>query len=316
MKLLIIVGPTASGKTHLGVEVAHAGGSEIISADSRQVYRGLDIGTGKDLEEYSAVDPPIPHHLIDIAEPEEVYTLFRYQRDCHDVLGTLALQPQYAEGRTPVLMVGGSGLYVESVARSFRLADVPEDRGFRQRLRGVPREDLEARLLKASREIHTRTDCSSSRRLIRALEIAAAEARGPVSFTRPLAFELDVRVLLITIDRQKLRARIAGRLTQRIKAGMVEEVRNLLARGLTFDRLTSLGLEYREIGAYLQGRKTHASMVSDLETAIGHFAKRQETWFRGMARRGLRVRSIDGDAVEVALKAIENWWSLPSGKPR
>ncbi len=307
MKLLVIVGPTASGKTRLGVEVAHAIGSEIISADSRQVYRGLDIGTGKDLEEYSAVDPPIPHHLIDIADPEDIYTLFRYQRDCHEVLRTLALLPRYADGTTPVLMVGGSGLYIESVIREFRLADVAEDPRLRDELRTLSREELENRLLTASPEIHARTDCSSSRRLIRGLEIAAAERRGPVTFTRPLDFKLDVRILAITIDRQKLRARIAERLQRRLDAGMVEEVRGLLSRGITQERLRSLGLEYREVGAYLARRKTFKSMVSSLQTAIGHFAKRQETWFRGMPRRGLRLQTIESGDIEAALKSVETW---------
>ena len=307
MKILVIVGPTATGKTRLGVEVAHAIGSEIISADSRQVYRGLDIGTGKDLGEYSAVDPPVPYHLIDIVDPEEVYSLFRYQQDCFKALRKLARRRKIADGTTPLLMVGGSGLYIEAILRGFQLADVAEDHQLRCDLQGSSREDLEARLLNQAPDIHQRTDCSSNRRQIRGLEIAAAEKRGPVHFTQPLEFELDVRILSISTDRRKLRTQIAERLKMRLKTGMIEEVRGLLSRGITPQRLEKLGLEYREISAYLAGRKTYRSMVSDLENAIGKFAKRQETWFRGMPRRDLSVRTIDGDDTRAALETLELW---------
>lgn len=307
MKILVIVGPTATGKTRLGVTVAHRLGSEIISADSRQVYRDLDIGTGKDLAEYSAVDPPIPYHLIDIADPREVYTLFRYQKDCHEILRRLARRPPFADGATPLLMVGGSGLYIEAILRGFRLADVGEDRKLRHDLRSFPRSELEAQLLRLSPEIHSRTDCSSSRRLIRGLEIAAAEEQGPVQYTQPLNVDLDVRILSILTDRQQLRAQIKDRLEMRLRHGMVDEVRGLLAQGITPERLEKLGLEYREIGAYLTGQKTYRSMTSDLETEIGKFAKRQETWFRGMPRRGLIVKTIEGGDIEGALQAIEEW---------
>lgn len=307
MKLLVIVGPTATGKTRLGVEVAYRLGGEIISADSRQVYRGLDIGTGKDLEEYVAFTPPVPYHLIDVADPREIYTLFHYQRDCHGVLRTLARRPPYCDGTTPLLMVGGSGLYAEAILRGFRLADVGEDPQLRHDLRHRSREELEALLLETSPEIHARTDGSSRRRLIRGLEIAAAERRGPVRYTQPLNLDLDVRILSITTDRLQLRAQITKRLNKRLHDGLVEEVRGLLAQGVTAGRLDSLGLEYRQVGAYLAGRKTYRSMVSDLETAIGQFAKRQETWFRGMPRRGLSMRSIDAGDIETALQTTENW---------
>lgn len=307
MKILVIVGPTATGKTRLGVEIAHRLGSEIISADSRQVYRGLDIGTGKDLGEYEAFIPPIPYHLIDVAEPREIYTLFRYQRDCHEVLRALDRQPRYGDGTTPLVMVGGSGLYIEAILREFRLADVGENSQLRHDLVNLSREELETRLVGASPEIHARTDSSSRRRLIRGLEIAAAATQGPVRYTEALNLNLDVRILSIITDRQQLRAKITDRLKSRLRDGMVEEVRGLLAQGVTRERLESLGLEYREIGTYLTGRKTYKAMVSNLETSIAQFAKRQETWFRGMPRRGLPLRSIEGDDIETALEIVEQW---------
>jgi len=307
MKILAIVGPTATGKTHLGVEVASRLGSEIISGDSRQVYRGLNIGTGKDLEEYSAVNPPVGFHLINIADPREVYTLFRYQQDCHDVLRSLARRPPFDDGTTPILMVGGSGLYIESILRNFRLADVNEDVKLRHDLQGQDRHELAKRLLEASPKTHAATDCSSRRRLIRGLEIAAAEKHGTVCYTKPLGFELDARILSITTERRQIRENITNRLKRRLQDGMVDEVRGLLQQGVTAERLKSLGLEYREIGAYLAGKKTYRSMVSDLETAIGRFAKRQETWFRGMPRRGLTVQTIEGGDVEAAMQAVEEW---------
>jgi tRNA dimethylallyltransferase len=295
VRVLVVVGPTASGKTRLAVDVAHRLGSEILSADSRQVYRGLDIGTGKDLEEYRRVSPPVPYHLIDIADPRSVYTLFDYQRDCHAVLRAKAADPRFGSGRVPLLLVGGSGLYVEAVARGFRLADVPEDPALRERLSGLSSGELVESLERAAPELAARTDLTSRKRLVRALEVAAAMASGPVRTSAPLGLEIRWRVVGLRLDRAELRRRIANRVRQRLAAGMVEEVRDLLAAGLPAQRLELLGLEYREIGAHLAGRIGLEDMVARLTVKIGQLAKRQQTWFEGMARRGLPVRWLAPD---------------------
>ncbi len=308
-RLLVVVGPTAAGKTRLAVEIAHELGSEILSADSRQVYRGLDLGTGKDLDEYAAVDPPVPHHLIDIADPQEIYTLFRYQQDCYRVIRRLVGDERFRSGSVPLIMAGGSGLYVESIVRDYRIDDVPEDLALRRELRHRPLKDLVARLLDADARLAARTDGCNRERVIRALEIAAAANRGPVPKSTPLGFELDSRVYAITIDRPTLRRRIRSRLETRLAGGMIDEVRGLLDAGLTHHRLDRLGLEYREVGAYLAGRKTRRQMVDDLATAIGRFAKRQETWFRGMERRGTPMTWIEpGDAARI-LEETATWVS-------
>ncbi len=302
LRVVVIVGPTASGKTELGVEVAHRLGSEIISVDSRQVYRGLDIGTGKDLSEYSAVDPPVPYHLIDVADPDEVYTVFRYQQECYRVLGELAARRQFASGRVPVLMVGGSGLYAEAVIRDYRLADVGENPELRNRLAGVDHAELTAMLETVAPAQVGQTDTTSRRRVIRALEIAEHGSREPIRYGKPPRTPLSFSVYGVRVDRRALQRRIRRRLHSRLEEGMVEEVRDLLDRGLSPSRLERLGLEYREISAYLLGRKNRDQMVSALERAIGRFAKRQQTWFRGMERRGTPIRWIaPGDSTAILI---------------
>ncbi|MCD4749837.1 MAG: tRNA (adenosine(37)-N6)-dimethylallyltransferase MiaA [Thermoanaerobaculales bacterium] len=307
LKLVAIVGPTATGKTRLGVELAHRLGSQILSADSRQVYRGLDLGTGKDLADYSKVEPPVPYHLIDVAEPSDIYTLFDYQRDCFAVLRKLALETTFGSGEVPLVMVGGSGLYIEAVLQQYALADVAEDPALRQRLAHLSIEELRDRLRREAPDQFERTDTSSRRRLIRGLEIAAASARGPVISTEPLGLDLDVRVVGIDVDRKTLRSRIATRLAERLQAGMVNEVRDLLEGGLPRSRLESLGLEYRAVGAFLAGRRTYQGMVRDLNIRIGQFAKRQQTWFRGMARRGLDVTWVEPGDIHQLIHLTEGW---------
>jgi tRNA dimethylallyltransferase len=307
IRVVVIVGPTATGKTRLGVEVAHALGSQIISADSRQVYRGLDLGTGKDLDEYSAVDPPVPYHLIDIADPQEVYTLFRYQQDCYEVLRSFAEKPAFSSGSVPLLMVGGSGLYVEAVIKAYRIADVPEDPELRRSLEPEPTDVLVDRLCDTDPTLAQRTDLASRRRVVRALEIAAAASRGPVETSETPGVEIDWKVYAVDLDREVVRRRIRSRLEQRLGNGLIDEVRGLLAAGLSPGRLDDLGLEYREIGAFLAKRKDRRRMVDDLATGIGRFAKRQSTWFRGMERRGTTITWIAPDDASRILQDVEQW---------
>lgn len=301
LHLGVIAGPTASGKTGLAVEVAHRLGSEIVSADSRQVYVDLDLGTGKDLHEYARVTPPVPYHLVDLVPPSEVYTLYRFLADCRRVLADAAARPPFAAGTTPLLLVGGSGLYVEGVVRRYRVADAAPDPELRDRLAARPLADLVARLRRQAPELAAHTDLGRRRRVIRALEVAAAGTPGRAGAAWP---PMRTTVLVVDADPAWLRRRIAVRLEQRLAAGMVEEVRRLLAAGLPAARLESLGLEYREIGRYLAGDVSYDGMVATLETRIAQLAKRQRTWFRGMARRGVGVTWIRPGDVDAVLRAV------------
>ncbi|MCP3980505.1 MAG: tRNA (adenosine(37)-N6)-dimethylallyltransferase MiaA [bacterium] len=300
MRLLVIVGPTACGKTRLAVRVARALGSEIVSADSRQVYRGLDIGSGKDLDEYSSVDPPVPVRLIDVADPARPYSVFRYQHDCYRVFE--AWQSQGRE--TPLVLAGGTGLYVEAVLRAYRIADVPENEDLRARLMRRDRVELERELQRLDPERARATDTSSKKRIVRALEIADVASRGPVRYSDDPPVALDTSVFGVEIPRDELARRIDRRLDERMRQGMVAEVERLLASGVTPQRLTQLGLEYREIGAYLVGDKTLDRALEDLRTGIQRFAKRQRTWFRGLERRGIAVTWIGPDDVDVVLARV------------
>ena len=304
LHVAVVVGPTATGKTRLGVEVAHRLGSEILSADSRQVYRGLDLGTGKDLEEYAAVTPAVPYHLIDIADPAEVFTVFDFQQACFDVLRQLARRPEVASGEVPPVMVGGSGLYVEAVLRGYRIADVPEDPELRTRLRGIPVDALRERLESLAPELARRTDMTSSKRVIRALEIAAAAGTRGVPCSRPLGLPVRFSVFGIRVARNALRRRIAERVDDRLARGMVDEVRRLREQGLSWQRLDMLGLEYREIARHLRGEAGLAEMRDRLAVRIGQFAKRQDTYFRGMERRGVPIQWIAAGDVDAVMRHL------------
>jgi len=300
IRLRVIVGPTACGKTRLGVGVAHALGSEIVSADSRQVYQGLDIGSGKDLDEYARVNPPVPCHLIDVADPRTPYTLFHFQRDCYRLFAEKEGRSPNACG-VPLLMVGGTGLYVEAVLRGYRIANVPEDVELRERLMLRDHDELIEELRRLDPELFERTDCSTTKRVVRALEIVKHARREPVHYSEPCPVTLDYRVFGVEVPRAELHDRIARRLDARLEQGLVEEVEGLLATGITPVRMVQLGLEYREVTAFLTGAKTREKMIDDLRREIRHFAKRQRTWFRGLPRRGIEITWIGPDDIDAVL---------------
>ena len=274
--LICILGPTASGKTRYAVEMARACDGEILSGDSRQVYRGMDIGTGKDLSEYGE----IPYHLIDIVDAGEKYNIFQYQHDFER-----AYRDVVSRGRTPILC-GGSGLYIEAATCGYHLPDVPPDPALRAELEQLPTETLIARY-EALRKPHNTTDYDTRQRLIRALEIAIWEDAHPVSRTAFLP--KHTKYIGISVSREERNARIDRRLDARLKEGLVEEVRGLLERGLKPEDLLYYGLEYKYVTLYLTGALSYDEMVAGLRTAIHQFAKRQMTWFRGMERKGIEI---------------------------
>lgn len=281
--IITILGPTASGKTTLAVELAYQLKSEIISADSRQVYKGMDIGTGKDLSEYTISDTQIPHHLIDIVNPGYKYNLFEYQRDF-----LKAYELIQSKGVTPILC-GGTGLYLESVLKGYQLLPVPENRELRSTLETYSLEEL-TKLLATYKELHNTTDVDNKKRAIRAIEIEEYYKSNPCekrSFPH-----LKSIIFGVDISRDRRRKRISHRLHQRLEEGMLDEVKGLLAQGVSPEDLIYYGLEYKFLTQHLIGELSYQEMVSKLEIAIHQFAKRQMTWFRGMERRGFKIHWI------------------------
>lgn len=282
--LLTIIGPTACGKTSFAVAMASRLESEIISADSRQVYRRMDLGTGKDLADYTIDNHTVPYHLIDIAEPGSKYNVFEFQHDFLQAYRQIA-----AKGKLPV-MCGGTGLYVESVLRGYKLLPVPENPALRQRLEGKSLGELTAQLA-TYKTLHNTTDVDTCKRAIRAIEIEEYYREHAKDI--PEFPQLNSLIIGLDIDRELRRKRISTRLRQRLDDGMVDEVKALLAEGIAPEDLIYYGLEYKFLTQYVIGELTYDEMVSALEIAIHQFAKRQMTWFRGMERRGLHIHWID-----------------------
>ena len=283
--LVSIVGPTACGKTSLAVELALAiPGGEIISADSRQVYRGMDIGTGKDIAEYTRGGVTVPSHLLDIVDAGEKYNLFEFQRDF-----LVAYEDIKKRGAYPV-MCGGSGLYVESVLKGYRLLPVPENPALRAELEEKSLEELTA-LLATYKQLHNNTDTDNKKRAIRAIEIEEYYRTSPVE--ERYFPQINALTIGVQVDREVRRERISRRLRERLACGMVDEVRGLLDAGLQPDQLIYYGLEYKYLTLYLTGAMGYDEMVSGLEIAIHQFAKRQMTWFRGMEKRGVQIHWVD-----------------------
>ena len=282
--LIAIIGPTASGKTPFAATLAHRLHTEIISADSRQVYRGMDLGTGKDLADYTVEGEPVPYHLIDIAEPGYKYNVFEYQRDFLQ-----AYTDMRERGLLPIVC-GGTGMYVESVLRGYRLLPVPENPALRQQLEGRSLRELTL-LLSRYKTLHNTTDVDTPKRAIRAIEIEEYYAHTPVA-ERSFP-QLRSLIIGLQIDRELRREKITRRLRQRLDEGMLDEVRRLLDQGIAPEDLIYYGLEYKYLTLHAIGQLTYQEMFTQLETAIHQFAKRQMTWFRGMERRGCTIHWID-----------------------
>lgn len=283
-RLITILGPTASGKTKLAVALADRIGAEIISADSRQVYESMDIGTGKDLDDYVINGKKIKYHLIDIRKPGYKYNLFEYQEDFNKVYSSLK------EHNIGAILCGGSGLYIESVLKGYKLVPVPENTELRDKLSQYSLPQLKD-ILSSYKRLHNDTDVDTAKRAIRAIEIE--EYYKTHNIVERSSEKVDSLILGVDIDRELRRTKISARLRERLDNGMIDEVKKLLDMGISADDLIYYGLEYKFVTQYVIGTISYDEMFSSLETAIHQFAKRQMTWFRGMERRGFKINWID-----------------------
>lgn len=298
---VIVLGPTAVGKTAIGVALAHHFGGEIISADSRQTYRHLDIGSGKDLCDYVVDGENIPYHLIDIIDLPAEYTVYNYQQDFYKAFKDIT-----SRGKLPVV-VGGTGMYLDSIVRDYQLVNLPENPELHAQLEATPLEELADRLIKLQPDLHVMADLQEKDRVIKALEIIAAKEAGydTTSIDRP---EIKPLIIGTTLPRQLMWANIQKRLRERLDNGMLEEVQGIHDSGITWERLEKLGLEYRFCSEYLQGKyETRDAMEEKLFIAIRQFAKRQETWFRMMEKKGVKIHWLKAvpDKSERISEAIE-----------
>ena len=300
--ILVVLGPTASGKTAFAARLAYEYDGEVVSADSRQVYREMDIGTGKDYGDYKVGGHPVPFHLIDIAEPGTKYNVYEYQKDFLEVYQDLK-----GRGKMPVLC-GGSGLYIEAVLKGYKLIHVPPDYEMRRSLYGKPLSELKKILLSYRQNLHNTTDLTSVKRAVRAIEIAKYYSEHPeIDFEYP---DIQPFIFGVAYDRPTQRQRITERLKQRLEYGMIEEVEHLMKNGLSSRDLEYYGLEYKYVVKYLIGELSWQQMFDQLNTAIHQFAKRQMTWFRRMERNGMKIHWTDGhlpleDKLEKAKRLLE-----------
>ena len=306
--MITLLGPTASGKTSLAVHLAYELGGEILSADARQLYKGMDIGTGKDLDEYILHGRRIPYHLIDLVPEGERYSLFAWQRAFHR-----AYEDLVGRGIRYPILCGGTGLYAEAVLRGYHLPDVPPNPSLREELRGEPLDELRVRLSSYG-PLHNTTDLDSAQRAIRAIEIAEYIREQKASGIDHTEYPpIDSLILCLDLPREERRSRITLRLRERLEhQDMIGEVKGLLASGIPAEDLIYYGLEYKFVTRYLLGELSYDEMFVSLETAIHQFAKRQMTWFRGMERRGFTLHYIDAllpmqDKVEIALQLLHSW---------
>jgi tRNA dimethylallyltransferase len=294
--LVVILGPTASGKTQLAAKLAYDLHGEIISADSRQVYKNMDIGTGKDLNQYIINGWRIPYHLIDIVPPESEFNLFEFQNRFYKIFSELN------EKKILPVLVGGTGLYLESVLKGYDMPRAPKDQELRKALNRKSKDELQKMLLALKSHLHNKTDLEDSERLIRAIEIE--RARGIKDQDQGEKQDIDAVVFGIRWERSTLRQRITVRLKERLEQGMIEEVMNLHDTGLTWTKLESFGLEYRFISHYLQRKITFDEMTNKLNTAIHQFAKRQETWFRRMEKKGIVINWLQSNDYSLLKESV------------
>ena len=303
-KLITIIGPTASGKTPFAVEVANKVDGEIISGDSRQIYRLMDIGTGKDLSDYKIGNKKIRNHLIDIREPGEKYTLFNFQEDFHS-----AYQDIISRDKTPILC-GGTGLYIESVLKGYELMKVPINENLRKSFENKSLDELKT-ILSKYKKLHNTTDTNTKQRALRAIEIADFQQEKNTS--KQVFAPIDSLIIGVSIDRENRRHKISSRLKARLDEGMIDEVKNLLSLGIAADDLIYYGLEYKYVTLHVIGEISYSEMFTQLEIAIHQFAKRQMTWFRGMERRGLKIHWIDAYLhMEEKVNYVMDLWSRSS----
>lgn len=282
--LITILGPTASGKTTFAAHLAKAINSEIISADSRQLYRGMDLGTGKDLDDYTVDGTPIPYHLIDIADAGEQYNVYRFQQDFETAFNNIS------DRNILPIMCGGTGMYIEAVLKGFKLIHVPPNKELRAKLDGKTLEELK-QILADYKDLHNDTDTDTLRRATRAIEIEEYYRANPAIET---SFpDINSLIIGINIDRDKRRDKITKRLKTRLEEGMIQEVETLLAQGVSPEQLIYYGLEYKFLTLHVTGKLSFEEMYTQLEIAIHQFAKRQMTWFRGMERRGFKIHWLD-----------------------
>jgi tRNA dimethylallyltransferase len=306
--LITILGPTASGKTSVAAHLANRMDGEIISADSRQVYRGMDLGTGKDFADYIVNGVDIPYHLIDIVDAGYEYNVFEYQRDF-----IKALTEIQSRNKLPVVC-GGTGLYIEAVLKGYKLINVPVNEELREKLIGKNLEELSS-ILKTYKTLHNVSDVDTVKRAVRAIEIQEYYSRNPEIDT---AFpEINSLIVGIKFDRDTRRKRISERLENRLNEGMVDEVKNLIAAGVKPETLVYYGLEYKYLTQFVTGEISYSEMFTRLETAIHQFAKRQMTWFRHMEKNGFIINWLDGEMpLEEKLEMIEKLFTASPTPPK
>ena len=297
-QLITVLGPTASGKTPFAVALAHKLNTEIISADSRQIYRSMDIGTGKDLSEYTIHGKTVPYHLIDIHDPGYKYNVFEFQHDFFRVYKAIK-----DKGKLPILC-GGTGMYIEAVLKGYKLLDVPENKELREKLKEKSLKELEG-ILATYKVLHNKTDVDTAQRAIRAIEIEEYYKQQAPDQNE---YEpINSLIIGIQIDRELRREKISKRLHTRLKEGMAEEIEQILATGVQPQDLIYYGLEYKYLTLYITGELSYEEMVAQLEIAIHQFAKRQMTWFRGMERRGNKIHWLDATLpTEEKVAFVEN----------